>query len=229
MMMRDRMILPALSAAAPALVLTLILAMAVACGGGHSSPQPQASTTTSTTTSVAAQGLAYTDPTSTGWRLVKDAASTDTRLVLNLVGPSGLLSRGVGFNLQVPATVKVGTFGNHLPISDLGVYDLLSSVNDPNEAVALGGGLKAGNLLSVGLYQKGRDKSAKDSGAPLCQIALTFDATAGLHAGDAIPLSVVKARIIPEDIGPEAADPTTMRNKYLMTDISIALGALTAK
>jgi hypothetical protein len=128
-----------------------------------------------------ATSLQYTDPSSTsGWRLVKNASSTPTRLVLDLVGPAGVKTRGVGFNLQGLPGVKFGLFENGLPLQDTGVYQLSSAANVPNEPVALMGGLKKGNLLTVGIYQKDRVHTAKDSGAPLLQVAVEFDAAAQL-------------------------------------------------
>lgn len=208
-----------LSLSLPALLLGTLLA----CGGGSTHPAQAPATTTPAT------GLAYTDPAGTGWRLVKDASSTPTRLVLNLVGPSGTLTRGVGFNLQGPASVKFGAFGNGLPIQDTGVYELLSAVNDPNEPVALMGGVKKGNLLSVGIYQKDLARSAKDSGHPLCQIALEFDSAAELSTGDSLPLSIPKAKVIPEDIGTPSDDAWTLDRKMRMADISISIGTLSAR
>lgn len=174
-------------------------------------------------------GLDYVDPAGTGWRLVKDASSTDTRLVLNLVGPAGTMTRGVGFNLQASPTVKFGTFTNRLPIRDLGVYDLLSAANDPGEPVALVGGVKPGHLLTVGVFQKGREKPAKDSGTALCQIALELDPAAGALVGDPISLSITKAKVIPQDIGTVTDGPLTLGKKARMADVSIALGKLTVK
>src|SRR5271169_1623878 len=76
--------------------------------------------------------LDYTDPKSTGWRLVKDSTSTKTRLVLALVGPSGTTTRGVGFNLQAPGAVRWATFtSSGLPIEDTGVLELKNSMPDP--------------------------------------------------------------------------------------------------
>jgi len=200
----------------------LLLSLDLACGGSSTpaavAPAP-----------VPAKGLTYTDPTGSGWRLVKDASSTPTNLVLNLVGPSGTKTRGVGIHLQAPATVKFGTFAGGLAIQDAGVYDLLSDANDPNEPVALIAGLKSGNVLSAGIFQKSRSKVAKDSGAALCRFALAFDGAAGLHAGDALPLQIVKARVIPEDIGALTDDIRTLDQKMKMADISVAVGSLSAQ
>ena len=56
------------------LLAGLLLGLAVACGGSHTSTPPPAPP------AVPAQGLVYTDPTGTGWRLVKDGSSTATRV-----------------------------------------------------------------------------------------------------------------------------------------------------
>jgi hypothetical protein len=205
------------------LLPALLLGLTLACGGGSSEPaatQPPASPAT---------GLAYTDPTGSGWRLIKDPSSTTTRLVLNLVGPTGFKTRGIGFNLQAPPSIRIGAFDGGLPIRDTGVYELLSAANDPNEPVALVGGVKKGNLLSVGIYQKDLAHGAKDSGVPLCQIALEFNATAGLSAGDPMPLVIPKAKVIPEDIGSPNDDAWTLDRKMRMADIQIAVGSLSAR
>ena len=200
----------------------LLLPLALACGGSSSSSSATASSTP-------AKSLAYSDPSGPGWRLVKDASSTSTRIVLDLVGPSGLMTRGVGFNLQASAKLKFGTFANGLPINDTGVYQLLSAAADPNEPVALIGGVKPGNLLSVGIYQKDRAQSAQDSGSPLCQIAVVLDPALGISAGDKLPFQVVKAKAIPEDIGSVTDDLWTLNQKTRMTDITVATGTLSAK
>jgi len=198
----------------------LLLPLALACSGSSSSSEAAAPSP--------AKSLAYGDPSSTGWRLVKDASSTRTRIVLDLVGPAGLKTRGVGFNLQAAAKVKFGTFANGLPIADTGVYQLLSAAADPNEPIALAGGVKAGNLLSVGIYQKDRAQPAQDSGSPLCQIAIELDPARGLVSGDKLALQVVKAKAIPEDIGAVTDDLWTLNQKTRMTDITIATGTLSA-
>ena len=176
-----------------------------------------------------ATSLGYTDPADTsGWRLVKDPSSTTTRLVLNLVGPSGVKTRGVGFNLQGVSGVKFGVFDNGLPLQSTGVYQLSSVANVANEPVALMGGLKKGNLLTVGLYQKDRGHSAKDSDVALVQVAVELDAAAQLRVGQTLTLSVPKAAYVPEDIGVATDDLWTLEKKLKMKPIQIAVGPLTA-
>lgn len=209
-----------LSLLAPALALLLGLA----CGGGSHSAAP-----TPAPAPNPAQGLTYTNPAGSGWRLVKDPSSTATKVVLNLVGPAGLKTRGVGFNLQAPAGVTFAAFSDGLPIRDTGVYQLQTlDATDPSEPLAITGGVKKGNLLSVGIYQKDRDQPAQDSGAALCQIALQFDAAAGLKAGTSLTLTIPKAKAIPEDIGAITDDLWILDRKMRMTDLSIAVGTLTA-
>lgn len=203
------------------LLAGLLLGLGLGCGGGASTPAPQAA--------APASALTYTDPTGTGWRLVRDGSSTPTRLVLNLVGPSGTWTRGVGFNLKASEGVTFGSFPTGLLLEDAGVYQLLSSALDPTEPVALVGGIKPGNVLSVGLYQKGRDQDAKDSGSPLCRIALVLDATHPVVAGTPIGLTVLKAKAIPEDIGTPSDDAFTLDKKLRMTDLTVAVGTLTVR
>jgi hypothetical protein len=212
-------------------LLGLLFNLTLACGGGHTDPGAPAP--------VPAQGLAYTDPASTGWRLVRDPHSTPTRLLLNLVGPAGLNTRGVGFNVKAPSSVKFGAFTETgFPIKDLGVYELwntnpwpgdgsVPAGSDPLEPRLLAGGVKAGNLLTVGIFQKDRRATAKDSGKPLCQIALEFDPAAHLNVGDEIPLTITKARHIAEDIGAFSFTPTVdMASKANLVDMPIAVGSL---
>ncbi|MCE1204052.1 MAG: hypothetical protein LWW79_05540 [Holophagaceae bacterium] len=214
------------------LIPGLLLSLALACGGAsHTTPPP--------TPPAAATGLAYTDPAGTGWRLIKDPASTPTRLLLNLVGPSGLLTRGAGFNLKAPAAVRFGNFTEtNFPIKDLGVYELWNTDpypydgsvavgSDPLEPRLLAGGVKSGNVLTVGVFQKDRRATAKDSGHPLCQIALEYDAATALKVGDAIALTITKAKHIPGDIGAFNGNPTLeMVQKSVMQDMTVAVGVL---
>jgi hypothetical protein len=181
-----------------------------------------------------ATGFTYTDPSGTGWRLVKDDSSTATRVVLNLVGPAGLKSRGAGFNLVAPAAVHYARFPEtNFPVKDGGVYELKnvapSGPLDPLEPVLLAGGVKKGNLLTVGAFQKDRRATAKDSGATLLQIALEFRAGDDLKKGDALPLTITKARYQAEDIGAFFPYPTyEMIAKAPLEDMTVAVGTLRA-
>src|SRR5690348_4152321 len=66
---------------------SLVLASLVACGGGGGSSSNSGGTPSNPN---AATKLVYTNPTPTAgqWALMKDAASTDTHLVLDLVSPT---------------------------------------------------------------------------------------------------------------------------------------------
>lgn len=204
----------------------LLISLALACGGGSNSAPSAPPPATAT-------GLAYTDPSGTGWRLLKDPASTPTRLILDLVGPSGLKTRGTGFNLVAPASIHFGRFDETgFPLRDGGVYDLLNTdpTGDPLEPALLAGGVKPGNLLTVAVFQKDRRATAKDSGSVLFQIAFDFDPTAGLHAGDRLPLAVLKAKYMAEDIGAFSVNPTyEMIAKAHLVDMDLAVGSLSAK
>lgn len=212
-------------------ISSLLLGLAMACGGGSGG--------SNAVPAAPAKSLSYTDPAGSGWRLVKDASSTPTRLVLNLVGPSGLMTRGAGFNLVAPVGIHFGTFPSANPVPDLGVtdfpirdtgvYELKNTDNtgDPLEPVLLAGGVKTGNLLTVGIFQKDRRASAKDSGVPLCQIALELDPSGHLSAGSNLALSVVKAKYIAEDIGAFSITPTAeMVAKAKPVNFTLAVGQL---
>lgn len=204
----------------PTLSLALSVTLLLGCGGGASAP---------VIAPAPATGLAYVDPAGSGWRLVKDPSSTDTRLVLALVGPAGTPSRGVGFNLQAAESLAFQKFDNDQYLEDAGRYDLLSAADDPTEPVAMAGGVKPGNVLSVGLYQKDRAKSAKDSGAPLCRIALALTQPTARPAGANLELRVLKAKIIPSDIGVPTDSAFTLDQKLRMAPISVAVGTLTTR
>jgi hypothetical protein len=201
--------------------LLLVAALALACG---SSTPPHKTT-------PVAQGLDYQDdPVATGWRLVRHPASTATRLVLELKGPAGEMTRGVGLNLQGAPGLRFGIFDNGLPVQNGETYTLrmVDSV-DTNEPVAMTGGVLPGNLLSVGVYQKDRNWPARDSGAAaLLRIVVDFDASAGLAPGTPVALSAVKAKVIPADIGGVNDDPYVLQQKLRMRDVTVAVGKVVA-
>lgn len=81
--------------AASTLLLTL------ACGGGGSGGGTAAP-------ALAASALAYTDPADgSGWRLVRDPASTPARLLLDLLAPAGAAGQGVTLVLTADAARAV--------------------------------------------------------------------------------------------------------------------------
>jgi hypothetical protein len=199
----------------------IVFALAAVGCGGSSSPK-----------------LGYTDPPpyTPGWQLVKSSSSTPTRLVLDLVGP-GDKSRGVGFNLKADPRIRFVPLDDGMPVHDMGVFELRSVSPDTDvpadlgEPVYFAGGVMPGNVLTVGIFQKDRTVSAKSTHLPVLSIAL--EVAPGTQPGP-LALSVVKARMIPEDIGgpvsgpydPQAVLPPSVIAKSHLQPIDIAVGNL---
>jgi len=210
-----------------------VLLLALACGGASTSPGPAPA--------PVSVGLAYVNPAGAGWNLVRDdAASSDTHLVLNLVGPAGTYGRGVGFNLQSDGKVVFARLGAAGYIQDTGVFKLQSTfANYPVEPVLLAGGLKKnGTLLTAGIFQKDRYQPSQPLGKPVCQIAVDFDpvATGALAPGTAIALAVTKAKAIPDYIGDMPTDATnpdwsSVASNYAasLVPVQISVGTLKTK
>jgi len=201
------------------LLAPLALVALVGCGGSNTP-------TASTPAPAPATGYTYTDPTAsaTDWKLVKDASSTATKLVLNLVGPTdGTKYRGVGFTLQTdPTLIKIAKFkdatGNPLGyLKDSGVFTdrvVTDSTVYPNlygdaPASLQAGGVRDGKLM-IGIFQKNDDSfrskltgweesgaTAKDCNVPVLQVTFEFDASLKALPGN-VPLTVLKARVIPD-------------------------------
>lgn len=232
-----------------------LVAVLGACGGSNSvntppipagtlpppQPPPTQPPPTEPPPPTTSSGLAYTDPQGTGWRLVKNASSTATHLVLDLVGPTDQKGRGVGFNLRSDGSVKFARFANGTYVNDLGVFALGNKTGPLSMGgglatqdvfLAVGGVKEDGKLLTVGVYQKDRRHSAQKLGVPLYQVAIDFDEEhAGpLAPGTSLPLTLVRARSIPEDIGENPDSKTfdmfTVYDKYRIDDVSIAVGTL---
>ncbi len=111
---------------------------------------PTKTGTATITVPTATTGFTYVDPTSPGWRLVKNAAlSTESRLVLDLVGPAEKSGRGVDLSLATDSRA---------PWAMLASGD---SAHVRNNAFDLGSGPQLfkssvkGSTLSVGVFQKG--------------------------------------------------------------------------
>jgi hypothetical protein len=200
--------------------LLLVAALAFACGSSSKPAAPPP---------PVAQGLDYQDPAPSGWRLVRHPSSTTTHLVLELHGATGEMTRGVGLNLQGAPGLRFGVFDSGLPVENGETYTLRRVDSfDPNELVAMTGGVLPGNLLSVGVYQKDRSWPARDSGAALLRVIVDFDASAGLAPGTPIALSAVKAKVIPADIGAVTDDPYVLQQKLRMKDVAVAVGKVVA-
>jgi len=100
--------------------------------------------------------------------------------------------------------------------------------------------LKSGDVLSTGIFQKDRTQSPKDLTQPVVRVAVELATSAGpdgktavinSRSGDVIPLAVVKAKMIPDDIGALTdfmLSPEVIA-KAKMVDISIDVGRLVAR
>ena len=122
----------------------LALASLMACSGGGNTPN-------NPTPKTIADRLDYTNPTSGTYTLVKDTnASTQTHLVLNLMGPVGTQGTGVGFYLSADTSkvtwVRVGSSDTEFVKN--GAFNLGSGVQLLKSKVI-------GDQLQAGVFQKG--------------------------------------------------------------------------
>lgn len=213
------------------------IVLAAGCGGSPSSVTPIAPP-------APPQALSYQDPSGSDWRLVRDSSSTATRLVLNLVGPAGVSTRGVGFNLQRGTSLAFGSFDNGAYAHDAGVFELKGSNpnfepyagTDADPVLFVSAPLPPGNVLTTGIFQKDRSYAAKDAAQPLVQVAIELvPGSPGISADAtnqtaAYGLSVVKARMIPADIGaPDFRLTPEAIAKAKLQDIVVAVGTITAQ
>jgi hypothetical protein len=210
------------------------LVLLLACGGASTAPGPQSAPTSA--------GLVYQDPKGSGWRLLKNASSTDSHLILDMVGPTGTKGRGIGFNLLSDGTIAFAKLSAAGYVRDTGVFKLQSTfTNYPVEPMLLAGGVKKnGTLLTVGIFQKDRYWPAQAVDQPVCQIAIDFDATktTALPPGTVIPLAITKAKAIPDYIGDMPTDPTSTNADWnsvvaqystSLIPVQISVGTLTTK
>lgn len=175
--------------------------------------------------------LVYTDPEAApaGWRLVADAASTPTHLVLDLVGPSdGTKYRGVGFTLQAdPKKVKFAKVldaeGNLLGYHvDGGVFQDKDPDGTAQPVTLQASGVREDKLM-VGIFQRKDDdgfgeagSTAKDCSGVVLRIAVDLDPALNAGTGS-VPLTVLKARTIREHVNAD---------KRRMNDIQVSVGTL---
>jgi len=223
------------------IILSLgLIAVLAGCGNSTGSG---VSVTVPSDSPVASTGLIYTNPTvSINWRLLKDPSSTPSHLVLNLVGPDNAVARGAGFNLQKSNCIKFSKSDSGAYATDMGVFQLMGTGYSPNlnepyagtpadPILFVSAPIKGGAVLSTGIYQKDRANPAVPVNQPLVQVAIDLDTSApNCNSGTIVGLSVIKANIIPDDIGGMdyqlSADTV---NKSKMQTIAVDVGTLVTK
>ena len=159
----------------------LAVALLLACGGAANPGGPGPSGPT---------GLTYQDPPGTGYRLVQDSGlSTPTHLVLDLMGPSEGLGRGVAFTLDAGSLPVVWA-----PVAHDGPRYAT------NVGFELGGDPQIfltkvqGSQLAVIMFQKGAGH-ARAQGTVLCQVALDLQPPAS--SAGSLPLAVAQFQFLP--------------------------------
>ena len=159
----------------------IALASLVACSGGGNPPNNPPATATR---------LDYANPTSGTYMLVKDATSTPTHLVLNLMGPAGTLTTGVGFILSADSSkvawskpASADTILAHNNLFDLGTA--------PQLAVAK----SSGNQLQVGFYQKGTTKPVVTLTATSILASVAVDLNPNVPLG-AVTFSAISGKAV---------------------------------
>ena len=165
--------------------VALALLGLLACGGGGSSstpPPPPAPTATT---------LVYTDPTTGTYKLMKNASSSGSHLVLDLVGPSTGTGMGVALALTADTTkvtwVDVPPGGTTSVLMQNGTQFVLGAGTPIQKAKA------TGNLLQATVAQKAPQGAASLNG-PLLRVALDLKTGLGLAQGTAITLSADAGR-----------------------------------
>ena len=186
----------------------LTLAALLACGGGGGGSSTPAPPPTATS-------LAYADPASGTYRLVKNASSSGSHLVLDLVGPTTGTAMGVSINLSADTTkvtwVDVPTGGTTAVLMQNGTQFNLGSGTPIQKAKATGA------ILQATVAQKAPTAPAPLNG-PLLRVALDLKPGLGLAQGTAISLSAdaVKCQVL--------ADTAS-----LPAGITVSVGTLTAQ
>jgi hypothetical protein len=186
----------------------LALAGFLACGGGGggSTPPPAPATATS---------LVYTDPTTGTYKLVKNAASSGSHLVLDLMGPSSGTASGVSITLSADAAkvtwVDVPAGGTTATLMQNGTQFTLGTGTAIQKAKATAG------VLQATVAQKGLAVPAASLNGALLRVALDLKSGLGLSQGTAITLSA------------DAVKSQVLDGAGTITPITISVGTLTAQ
>ncbi len=148
-----------------ALIGLTLLATMLACGGGGGGGGSSSGSATPT--------LAFTTTaTDDEYRFVKDTTlSTDTRLVLDLLGPSGVSARGVAVFLSAD-TGKV-TWVNPATGSATGSLIVVGTQFDAGSSPAFVADKFSERILQAGVFQKGGTAATYD-GKSILSVALAL-------------------------------------------------------
>jgi hypothetical protein len=185
--------------------MALLGFMACGGGGGGSTPPPAPATATS---------LAYTDPATGTYKLVKNAASSGSHLVLDLMGPGSGTAAGITITLGTDATrvtwVDVPAGGTTAVLMQNGTQFNLGGGTPIQKAKATTG------VLQATVAQKAPTAAASLNGA-LLRVALDLKAGLGLAQGTAITLSA------------DAAKCQVLDGTGTITPVTVSVGTLTAQ
>ena len=186
---------------------TVSLAALFACGGGGGSSTPSPVPTT-------AASLAYTDPATGTYRLVKNASSSGSHLVLDLLGPSSGTAMGVSITLSADTTrvtwVDVPAGGTTAALMKNGTQFNLGAGLPIQKAKA------TGNVLQATVAQKNPSPAVPLNGT-LLQVALDLKSGLGLTPGTAITLSA------------DGTKCQILDGASIISPITVTVGTLTAQ
>jgi hypothetical protein len=184
----------------------LSLAALLACGGGGSSSTP--------TPAPTATGLAYVDPSTGAYKLVKNPASSGSHLILDLQGPSSGTAMGISLALSADAAKVTWV--------DVPVGGTTTTLMKNGTQFDLGSGtpiLKAkvrGNTLQATAAQKNPTPAASLDGI-LLQVALELKSGLGLTPGTTITLSA------------DGTKSQVLDGTGTLSPIPVSIGTLTAQ
>jgi hypothetical protein len=185
-----------------ALLATTNFILTVTGSGGTTT----ASTTVTVIPKTIADTLTYTDPVGSGFRLMRNAAlSTASKLVLDLVGPSGT---GQGIAIIINADQSKVTWSNP-PSSGALVQNLAFNLGSGTQALV---GKATGNQLQSAAFQK-PGAAAVNLGQPLLRMSL--DLNPAVPVNTSISMSFSGGNQLPASGGPAS--------------ITVAVGTLLAQ
>lgn len=182
----------------------LLLSFAAACGGGGggggtTTPPPPPKTIADT--------LAYTDPSASGFRLIRNTGlSTASKLVLDVVGPASTTGQGMAFILSADQSKATWT---NPPSAGTLVQNVTFNLGSGTQAYI---GKITGDQLQGAAFQK-PGAAAVNLGQPLLRISL--DLKMNIPVNSPIPISFIGGNKLSGSGAPSA--------------ITVAVGTLVAQ